>query len=199
MPRVRTVPAEEVTGKAREVYDNAANYGSFSSLVGVMANRPPVLEHTFGLLLDLKAEGKLPSRYLELALVTVSKLNECVFCVSNHTPRLKASGISLEAAENILNYSAIEEFDEVDKLVVEFAIAVTNDFHRVRDSMMARLRAHFDDAQIVELTWRTALCGAFNRFNDVLQTEIDVGVEVLDSPNAATQSEEVRQSEVHAE
>ena len=38
MPRVRTVPANEVTGKAREIYDKAGNYGSFSSLVGVMAN-----------------------------------------------------------------------------------------------------------------------------------------------------------------
>ncbi|MEM9062432.1 MAG: carboxymuconolactone decarboxylase family protein [Pseudomonadota bacterium] len=180
MPRVRTVPAEEVTGKAREVYDKAGTYGSFSSLVGVMANRPPVLEHTFGLLMQLKAEGVLPARYLELALVTVSKLNECTFCVSNHTPRLNASGISLTAAENILNYAEIDEFDAVDKLVIEYSVAVTTDFHRVRDAMMDRLRAHFDDAQIVELTWRIALCGAFNRFNDVLQTEIDAGVEVLD-------------------
>ena len=179
MPRVRTVPAEEVSGKAREVYDKAGTYGSFSSLVGVMANRPPVLEHSFGLLMDLKAEGVLPQRYLELALVTVSKLNECTFCVSNHTPRLNASGISLTAAQNILNYNEVDAFDDVDRLVVEYSIAVTNDFHRVRDSMIERLRNHFDDAQIVELTWRIALCGAFNRFNDVLQTEIDDGVEVL--------------------
>ena len=122
----------------------------------------------------------LPARYLELALVTVSKLNECTFCVSNHTPRLNASGISLAAAENILDYRTIEEFDDLDRLVIEYAIQVTTDFHRVRDEMFDRLRQHFDDAQIVELTWRIALCGAFNRFNDVLQTEIDEGVAVLD-------------------
>jgi alkylhydroperoxidase family enzyme len=38
--------------------------------------------------------------------------------------------------------------------------------------MFERLRAHFSEAQIVELTWRIALCGAFNRFNDVLQVEV---------------------------
>lgn len=180
MPRVRSVPANEVSGKAREVYDASGTYGSFESLVSVMANRPPILEHTFGLLMDLKSEGVLPARYLELALVTVSKLNECTFCVSNHTPRLNASGISMTAAENILQYEDVEEFDAVDRLVIEYAIAVTQDFHRVRDSMFEHLREHFDDAQIVELTWRTALCGAFNRFNDVLQTEISDGVEVLE-------------------
>ena len=185
MPRVRTVPASEVSGKAREVYDRSGTYGSFSSLVGVMANRPPVLEHTFGLLLDLKAEGVLPARYLELALVAVSKLNACTFCVSNHTPRLNASGISLSAAENILDYENVAEFDAVDRLVIEYAVKVTTDFHRVRDAMFDRLRAHFDDAQIVELTWRIALCGAFNRFNDVLQTEIDAGVSVIDQAASA--------------
>ncbi len=179
MPRVRTVPAHEVTGKAREIFDSSGSYGPFSGLVGVMANRPPVLEHTFGLLLDLKAEGVLPARYLELALVAVSTLNACTYCVSNHTPRLNASGISQNAAENILEYDTVEEFDAVDRLVIEYAIKVTNDFHRVRDAMMDRLREHFNDAQIVELTWRIALCGAFNRFNDVLQTEIDDEVVVL--------------------
>ncbi|MEM1163337.1 MAG: hypothetical protein AAGJ28_20600, partial [Pseudomonadota bacterium] len=83
-------------------------------------------------------------------------------------------------AQNILDYASIDEFDAVDKLVIEYAVQVTNDFHRVRDIMMDRLREHFDDAQIVELTWRIALCGAFNRFNDVLQTEIDDGVEILE-------------------
>lgn len=180
MPRVPVVPAEALTGQARAVYDAAGQYGPFAGLVGVMANRPPVLEHTFGLLLDLKAEGRLPARYLELALVTVSKLNECTFCVSSHTPRLTAAGISQEAAENILEYAARPEFDVVDKLVVEYAVQVTTDFHRVRDGMFDRLRVHFDDDQIVELTWRIALCGAFNRFNDVLQTEVEGGIAVLE-------------------
>jgi len=56
---------------------------------------------------------------------------------------------------------------------VEYAIKVSNDFNRVRDSMFDRLREHFTEPQIVELTWRIALCGAFNRFNDVLQLEIE--------------------------
>uniref|UniRef100_A0A7S2XIZ7 Carboxymuconolactone decarboxylase-like domain-containing protein n=1 Tax=Attheya septentrionalis TaxID=420275 RepID=A0A7S2XIZ7_9STRA len=181
MVRVRKVPADEVTGTARQVYDRAESYGPFSSLVGTMANRPPILEHTFGLLLDLKAEGVLPKRYLEIALVAVSKVNECTYCVSNHTPRLSAeAGISQTAVLNILDYKNSTEFTEVDKLVIEYAIKVTKDFHRVPDKLMNRLKSHFDDAQIVELTWRIALCGAFNRFNDVLQTEVDDGVDVID-------------------
>ena len=63
------------------------------------------------------------------------------------------------------------EFDAVDRLVVEYAIAAWNDSHRLRDRLFDRLREHFSEAQIVELTLRITLCGFFNKFNDALQIE----------------------------
>ena len=81
-------------------------------------------------------------------------------------------------AAGLLDYKTHPELDEVDKLVVEYAVAVTNGWNRTRDEMFTRLKAHFSEAQIVELTWRTALCGAFNRFNDILQLDIEPGVAV---------------------
>ena len=80
----------------------------------------------------------------------------------------------VEVAPNRITRIKTTESDGYD------AVQVTTDFHRVRDSMMDRLKVDFSDAQIVELTWRIALCGAFNRFNDVLQTEVDEGVDVLE-------------------
>jgi alkylhydroperoxidase family enzyme len=59
----------------------------------------------------------------------------------------------------------------VDRLVVEYTIAVTNHAGRIRNQMFDRLRVHFTEAQIVELTLRIALCGFFNRFNDAVMIE----------------------------
>lgn len=181
MGRVKTVAAGELAGRDREVYETSAGYGSFGSLLGAMANRPPVMRHTFELLLELAEEEVLSKRYLELALVTVSKLNECTYCVSHHTPKLTVAGVSEEAALNILDYENQPEFDDVDKLVIEYARLVTEQANRVRDHVFERLREHFSDAQITELTWRIALCGAFNRFNDVLQNEIESDVPVINA------------------
>ena len=86
----------------------------------------------------------------------------------------------LEGAR-LLDYKTHPELDEVDKLVVEYAIAVTNNWNRTRDEIFTRLEAHFSEAQIVEMTWRTALCGAFNRFNDILQLDIEPGVAVREA------------------
>ncbi len=57
----------------------------------------------------------------------------------------------------------------------DFAVAVTTRPNRMGDALFDALRAHFDEAQIVELTLRIALCGFFNRFNDALAIEIEDG------------------------
>ena len=173
MARVSYVESEDVPEHLREIYEQMASYGPFASLVGAMAHRPPILEHTFELLLKLRQEGVVGRRYLELALVTVSKLNACAYCVAHHSPFLEVEGVSAEGVERLPDYEDHPELDAVDKLVVEYAIQVTNDFNRARDAIFERLREHFSEAQIVELTWRIALCGAFNRFNDILQLDIE--------------------------
>ena len=173
MARVRDVGIEEVPADVRPVYERfAREYGPFLNQVKVFAHRPPALKHIMGLLLDFADEAILPKRYLEIALVVVSKLNACEYCVIHHAPRLVEQGVDSVAVENILD-ETVPGFDPVDMLVRDYAVMVTNDFHRIRDGMFEKLREHFTEEQIVELTLRISLCGFFNRFNDVLQ----IGVE----------------------
>lgn len=176
MARVRDIEIDEVPENARETYQRfATEYGPFLNQVKVFAHRPPALRHVMGLLLELAEEQVLPKRYLEIALVVVSKLNECRYCVAHHAPRLIDQGLSTEAVENILE-SEVPGFDEVDTLVRDYAVQVTNNFQYIRDGMFDRLKEHFTEEQIVELTLRTALCGFFNRFNDALQIGMEDGV-----------------------
>ena len=82
MARVRDIGIEEVAEELRETYSRFSNeYGPFANQVKVFAQRPPALRHIMGLLLDLKEDAFLPKRYLEIALVVVSRLNECDYCV----------------------------------------------------------------------------------------------------------------------
>ncbi|MCR9071230.1 MAG: carboxymuconolactone decarboxylase family protein [Alphaproteobacteria bacterium] len=175
MARVRDVEIDEVPEDVRPVYERfARDYGPFLNQVKVFAHRPPALKHIMGLLLDFADEAVLPKRYLEIALVVVSKLNACEYCVIHHAPRLVEQGGTIEAVEHILD-ERVPGFDAVDHLVRDYAAKVTNDFNRVRDQTFEDLRQHFTEEQIVELTLRIALCGFFNRFNDVLQIGVEDG------------------------
>ena len=128
-----------------------------------------------GLLLELADEALLPKRYLEIVLVVVSKLNECRYCVAHHAPRLVDQGLAPETVANILEPDC-PGLDAVDRLVRDYAVQVTTKPQYLRDAIFEELKNHFTEAEIVELTLRTALCGFFNRFNDALQIGMEDGV-----------------------
>ena len=176
MARVRDVTIDEVPEDVRPTYRRfAGEYGPFLNQVKVFAHRPPAVKHLMGLLLELADEALLPKRYLEIALVVVSKLNECTYCVAHHTPRLVDQGLAPETVARILDPDC-PGLDDLDRLVRDYVVQVTDSPGRIRDAMFERLREHFTEAEIVELTLRTALCGFFNRFNDALQIGMEDGV-----------------------
>jgi len=176
MARVKDVEIDEVPEDVRPIYKQfAEDYGPFLNQVKVFAHRPSAVKHLMGLLLDLADEAVLPKRYLEIALVVVSKLNECTYCVAHHAPRLIDQGLNAETISSILEPDC-PGLDEVDRLVRDYAIQVTEKPQNIRDGIFGSLRKHFSEAQIVELTLRTALCGFFNRFNDALRIDIEDGV-----------------------
>ena len=172
MARVRDIKPEELPLDLAAIYrEFAAGYGPFRNQVAVFAHVPVALRHLMAMLLELRAAATLPKRYLELAIVTVSKLNACDYCVAHHTPFLAVEGVSPAGAERLPDYRDHPELDPVDKLVVEYAIAAWEHPNRIPDALFARLREHFSEAQIVELTLRITLCGFFNKFNDALRIE----------------------------
>ena len=176
MARVRDVEIHEVTADLQPLYRRyAESYGPFLNQVKVFAHRAPALRHVMGMLLELADEAVLPQRYLEIALVAVSKANACTYCVAHHAPRLVEQGLAPASVAAILE-PEVPGFDEVDTLVRDFAVAVTEDARRMPVAMVDRLKAHFSEEQVVELALRTTLCGFFNRFNEALGIEIEDGV-----------------------
>lgn len=185
MARVREIAAGELPADLAEIYkDFVAEYGPFANQVAVLAHVPAALRHLMPMLMELRAAKTLPKRYLELAIVAVSKLNECHYCVAHHKPFLTVEGISPEGVDRLLEWRDNPELDEVDRVVIDYAVAAWSDPRAVRDALFERLRRHFSEAQIVELTLRITLCGFFNRFNDALHIE-EEEAEALDRPALA--------------
>ena len=172
MARVRNVPSSELPPDLAAIYERfAGQYGPFRNQAAVFAHVPAALRHLMAMLLELREAATLPKRVLELAIVTVSKLNKCEYCVAHHTPFLIVEGVSAAGIERVLYYRDHPEFDERDKLVVEYAIAAWERPNRIPEALFARLKTHFSEAQLVELTLRITLCGFFNKFNDALGIE----------------------------
>lgn len=172
MARIRDIGPAELPADLAEIYEAfTESYGPFRNQVAVFAHVPAALRHLMPLLMELRQAKTLPKRALELAIVTVSQLNACHYCVAHHKPFLAVEGVSAAGADRLLDYRDHPELDETDKLVVEYAIAAWEQPNRIREELFTRLQCHFSEAQIVELTLRITLCGFFNKFNDALQIE----------------------------
>jgi len=170
--RVRNIPSSELPPDLAAIYERFAGaYGPFRNQAAVFAHVPAALRHLMSMLLELREAATLPKRVLELAIVTVSKLNECAYCVEHHTPFLVIEGVSPAGVEHVLEYRNRPELDDREKLVVEYAIAAWERPNRIPGALFARLHQYFSKAQLVELTLRITLCGFFNKCNDALAIE----------------------------
>jgi alkylhydroperoxidase family enzyme len=62
-------------------------------------------------------------------------------------------------------------FDEKEKAALAYAKQLTLDAHRIDDALFARLRQHYDEGEIVEISAMAGMFNYFNRVNDALQME----------------------------
>jgi len=65
-----------------------------------------------------------------------------------------------------------ETFDPAVGLALEYAELVTRDAHRVTDAFFERLKAHYDDRQVLELTSVIGLTNYWNRFTTALRIDL---------------------------
>jgi alkylhydroperoxidase family enzyme len=133
MARVRNIPSSERPPDLAAIYEQFGQYGPFRNQAAVFAHVPAALRHLMAMLLELREAATLPKRLLELAIVTVSKLNKCDYCVAHHTPFLVSRVSHRPASNGYSNYRDHPEFDERDKLVVEYAIAAWERPNRISE------------------------------------------------------------------
>ena len=63
------------------------------------------------------------------------------------------------------NYRQSSLFSELDKLVMDYAVAMSRTPADVTDDLVAKLRDHLDDGQLIELTHHIAMENMRGRFN----------------------------------
>lgn len=78
-------------------------------------------------------------------------------------------GISTKKIDALPDYAASELYSEPERVALEYADAITFTTKDVNDDLFARLREHYDDDAIVELTAIIAWENASSKFNRALR------------------------------
>lgn len=137
---------------------------------GLLWGRSPRLFASVALLygaLDRKGSPLEPT-LRSLVTVRVSQINWCRFCVDiNSATLIKRCG-STDKVAQLERWRDSELFDAREKVVLEYTEAVTITDRHVTDELMQRLKAHFDDDGVVELTGLIAFQNLSSKFNSAL-------------------------------
>ena len=185
MARISHVEESQLPPELRPLYRKfATDYGGYLHMAGALAHRPEAVEHIIGLLLKLAANPINQRRYLEIGMATASAVNLCHYCVAHHRPHMEALGLPEATIERILEPDC-PGLDEVDRLVRDYALEVSQRAHAVTEPMMDAMKRHFSEAQLVDLTLRITLCAFFNRFNQVFELELEDGFAAAGHAKAA--------------
>jgi AhpD family alkylhydroperoxidase len=141
-------------------------YGATVEPVKVLAHHKPLMlgYGTVALTLD-RFSKRVDKRYKDLAMLRVSQLTGCEWCMDFGSRLAQDSGIDADTLRDLSVWRASERFDELDRLVLEYAEAMTETPVAVTDELFARLREHFDERQMVELTMAIGLENLYGRTN----------------------------------
>lgn len=103
-----------------------------------------------------------------LITVRVSQINWCEFCVDiNSSIALKRGGSNAKL-EDLANFRQSKHFTDKEKIALEYAEAVTYSDQKVTEEMFKRLKTHYTDDEIVELTGLISFQNLSSKFNSSL-------------------------------
>jgi AhpD family alkylhydroperoxidase len=101
---------------------------------------------------------------LELVRLRASQINHCAYCIDMHTKDARAQG---ETEQRLYLVSAWREapfYSERERAALDWTEAVTLVGEtQVPDDLFARVRQHFDEPELVALTFAVVVINGWNR------------------------------------
>jgi AhpD family alkylhydroperoxidase len=103
-----------------------------------------------------------------LVTVRVSQINWCRFCVDLNSMNLVKRSGSMRKVDALDHWRESDAFTVAERAALEYAEAMTITDRGVTDGLMAKLKEHFDDDSVVELTALVAFQNLSSKFNAAL-------------------------------
>jgi AhpD family alkylhydroperoxidase len=107
-------------------------------------------------------------RLRDLAVMGSAVAIECQWCMDFGYWESHTHGLSADRIEAIAHWRDSELFTPLERLVLEYAEAMTETPPAVTDELARRLREHMSEAQFVELTMLIAVENMRSRFNSAV-------------------------------
>jgi len=173
MPNVETPPGHRFPWYVRLFFWNQRRrYGKVLEPARLWGRTPKVFV-TLALLYGVLDRRSSPIEPALRSLVTVrvSQINWCTFCVDINSATVLKRGVNQTKLTALAEFESSPLFSEREKAALAYAEAVTYSDRQPTAEHFKRLREHFDDEAIIELTGLIAFQNLSSKFNAALGVE----------------------------
>jgi alkylhydroperoxidase family enzyme len=166
MTRIDGVPARKAGPLVRLIYRaSRRKLGRDVDPIAVYAHAPRLLIG-YGMFEQATAtEHHVDERLKVLAELKAGALVNCEFCSDIGSSLARAAGIGEDQLLALPRYRESDAFSALERLVLDYATAMSRTPASVSDALFVAMRAHFSERQLVELTNVIALENMRARFN----------------------------------
>ncbi len=166
MSRLPTVPTSDAGLLARATYAYARReLGEVPEPLAVTAHHPRLLAGVCAFEFATQRARRVPERLKLLGEMKAAVMVGCEWCIDIGAFLADRRGIPAEQIREILDHRSSDAFDDLERLVLDYAEGMTRTPVEVSDELVERLREHLDPGQLVELTSVIALENYRARFN----------------------------------
>ena len=151
--------------------ESRRRYGAVMEPMRVFAHHPKVMLGYAALEMASERSRLVSARLKHLAELRAGMICGCEWCLDFGSSISAKAGISEAELRELPTYQRSSRLTELEKLVLDYATGMTRSPVGVSDVLFDRLREHFDEAQLVELTNIIALENYRARFNWALGIE----------------------------
>ncbi len=183
MSRIPQITPEQADGPTREFYQELRQmFHKVPNLFATIAHYPPALRPLLDHFHAVYTKSTMPKRLLELAILKASFGIQSEYCLTLHKAFALEHGVSYDEIMSLNEDPRHTRFSEPERAILDYTAQITSDAHGVTDELFARVRRHFSEAEILNVTLLIGLAQTFGRLSDALQIP-------MDSPSLAQQAD----------
>jgi AhpD family alkylhydroperoxidase len=175
MARIQGVPQDQGGPKVKLAYwfvskgmqkltGREAAHGSGIEPLEIWAHQPKMMSGMGKFQQAVRAGKTVDERLKNLVELKGAQMIGCEFCVDLGSQICRNSGLSDEELLALPRYRQSELFTEREKLALDYTVGVMRTPVEVSDELFARVKEHFSDEQLVEITALLTVV-SLDRFN----------------------------------
>ena len=165
MARIRMLPPHEWSDGLRDVVRPDGRTELELGNVRIYAHRPELAEAYVRFTGAMRQPGLLSRRLIELVRLRVAFHNQCRSCMAIRYDDALSDGVTEDLVCSLERPEESPDLTDAERAALRFADLLATRHIDIDDTTIADLRAHFSEAEVVELGMQIALCVGFGRLS----------------------------------